>query len=481
MKVHNVRFGFATNSSSSHSIIVLRPGHTVDELANDDGGRAGAYEFGWEIFRLTEVEEKTRYVVAQFVSNVRMSGLDFPAIQKLIEDIFGVHISRSEYGSDLKWPDISIDHQSALSVPSEEIDFWRGFHKYVQRPDIVILGGNDNGGEPEDDYVPIPHDKVEWFDEIVDRGRKTFRIRYDNGRVVFFNSTNGTKTRISFDSNEEYTKASTPELVDLHITSYCPFGCSFCYQSSTKKGIHADKKQIFKIIRQLKKLGVFEIAIGGGEPTMHPDFAEILRYTRKQGIIPNFTTFSTAWLADQTILTAVADTVGGIGVSIHNLKDLNKFRKIQTTVLAKSARRLNTPKTMAQHVLGSLPVTETAELFKTCIDNYIPLLVLGYKDVGFGSRVAPEDHASFPTILKLILEDADKWCQISVDTAILQQFPDLLKVLDVSPVLATSEEGKFSCYIDAVNGQMGPSSYCPGQMGPLPPTYLGIKKLFQAY
>jgi hypothetical protein len=56
LKIHNVRRGFATNSSSSHSIVVLPAKHPVpDEVSDGDGG------YGWEDFVLTSPEEKARY------------------------------------------------------------------------------------------------------------------------------------------------------------------------------------------------------------------------------------------------------------------------------------------------------------------------------------------------------------------------------------------------------------------------------------
>jgi hypothetical protein len=43
MKIHNVRMGFATNSSSTHSIIFMpNKFGIVDELADED--------FGWQYF-----------------------------------------------------------------------------------------------------------------------------------------------------------------------------------------------------------------------------------------------------------------------------------------------------------------------------------------------------------------------------------------------------------------------------------------------
>jgi hypothetical protein len=59
MKIHNVRAGFATNSSSSHSIVMLAPGHHV---TTDEHSR---FEYGWENFTLSDPASKTAYLAVQ--------------------------------------------------------------------------------------------------------------------------------------------------------------------------------------------------------------------------------------------------------------------------------------------------------------------------------------------------------------------------------------------------------------------------------
>lgn len=480
MYVHNVRLGFATNSSSSHSIVILRPGYTTANIKAKNGSRSGDYNFGWEAFRLVDGEEKGYYVIAQFVSNLRRSNLSYAEISATIFELFGVHITEQEFG-DPNWPDISVDHQSVLGVSATHVEFWRDFYNFSQRDDVVIIGGNDNDGPLDESFAGAPADTFEMFSAFRDRDASDLLLRSDNGVWTMFNKHTGAKVRVSFTSDEPYVKASAPELVDLKLTNFCPFGCTFCYQSSTKTGIHAPKQTIFKIIRQLARLKVFEIAIGGGEPTMHPDFAEILKYAHEHNIVPNFTTYSIAWLKHDEIVSAVAKYAGGVGVSVHNLKDLEKVYKIRQAIFDHPDSSYGRPKVMAQHVIGTCSVVELVEMLDTCSDKHVPILFLGYKNVGFGTQVVPNDFSDFPIILKLALKNSTRWLSLSVDTAVLDQYPDILKVLEVSPVLATAEEGKFSCYIDAVTEQMAASSYAPDAMQPLPASAKTIKKLFATY
>ncbi len=44
------------------------------------------------------------------------------------------------------------------------------------------------------------------------------------------------------------------------------------------------------VIEQAAEMGVFQVALGGGNPNQHPDFVEILESTASKGIVPNYAT-----------------------------------------------------------------------------------------------------------------------------------------------------------------------------------------------
>lgn len=263
------------------------------------------------------------------------------------------------------------------------------------------------------------------------------KVKLDGEAKVFFSECTGLKIRAS---PKPYEKSATPELVDIKITDYCPYGCSFCYQSSTKKGQHATFARLSEYVDLLASLEVFELAIGGGEPSMHPDFVKFLYYTRDRGVVPNFTTFGVDWLKPE-IIQAVNDTVGGIGVSVHSDKDLAKYNRIKKEVKVQ---------VLAQHVLGTKSIKEVLAI----VDQAEHVLLLGYKTVGFGSSMKP--YQFHPDEIDAIFKSANK---LSVDTAFLDLYGKDLDRLKIPKELRSSPEGKFSCYIDAVQQKMGPSSY----------------------
>jgi MoaA/NifB/PqqE/SkfB family radical SAM enzyme len=84
-----------------------------------------------------------------------------------------------------------------------------------------------------------------------------------------------------------------PELADISISNRCSKGCSFCYRNSTPNGDLMSLDQYIQVLDQLTSPvwgPPFQVALGGGEPTEHPELIQILEETKKRQIMPNLTT-----------------------------------------------------------------------------------------------------------------------------------------------------------------------------------------------
>ena len=497
-KIANIRAGFATNSSSSHSIVILPKGKEGSVHEVEPNGWGDGLEYGWDRFILTTPRSKMEYLATQLAMAIEHHIPDIYARAALINDITGVdlaeYIGKDPFGyRDGDYLNASVDHQSYWSIRGfnyedpDTVQFFKDLAAKIRQDDVVILGGNDN----ENWRPPVPKGTkpFEVFTKGLDGDSRHRIIRKDQDYYTIFDKRTGTKIRFSIkDDAAKYTKANTPELVDLKITNYCPFGCSWCYMSSTKKGVHASLDEIKKHVDRLAELKVMEIAIGGGEPTMHPEFVQILEYINTKGMVANFTTFSVAWLKDERIVEAVRKYASAIGVSVHNRKDLDKVKKINLGVnetdyfayFSDSDVRI-----MAQHVFGGTEPGETAQLLMETWEASIPLLLLGYKKTGFGADVEPHDMSSVIELLTFAATGNKYHANmefLAIDTAFIKRFKPLLKKLKISPVLLSSPEGKFSMYIDAVTNKMAASSYdSPGKMVIVPESKEEFLKIWGKY
>ena len=84
---------------------------------------------------------------------------------------------------------------------------------------------------------------------------------------------------------------SAPVEVHLTLTRNCPMSCSHCYTSSGgEKFEDRPLADIEAEIAAMDSEGVFHVAMGGGEPLLHPDLFRVAESVRARGMVPNLTT-----------------------------------------------------------------------------------------------------------------------------------------------------------------------------------------------
>jgi len=150
---------------------------------------------------------------------------------------------------------------------------------------------------------------------------KTREFKESNYRAVWYN---GKTIRLALDPSQPITELEYPEFYDVKITGYCEGKCPWCYMDSSQDDPHyansIDKiKNYFGVMSCNQR--PFQVAIGGGEPTSHPQFIDILNAFKDLGIEPNYTT-NGMWSGDE-ILNASKEYCGGVAVSCH--PHLKKF------------------------------------------------------------------------------------------------------------------------------------------------------------
>lgn len=506
IRIKNIRMGHATNSSSTHSIVIFPKGHNVSSEIYDQ------FHYGWEKFVLVDKEDKLDYFATQMVLSMQ-EHVGAEQAAAICKEWLGVDLSHTiqipdadESWRDGPYCDVSVDHQSVFTFPVKAPkEFVEAFRDVISDDRVVILGGNDNDGSFDGEVQGQTYDSesfIQNFLDDVNRAESEFmKIRKSGEDWVMYNGVTGGKVRFTLDIEKDFEptnhgKAETPELVDVKITDYCPFGCEFCYQSSTRDGVHASLETLETVFASLRDMEVFEVALGGGEPTMHPDFAKILQTLRTDyGLTPNFTTFTNKWINDEAKLDAVFKYARGIGVSIHSIQDFEKIPPIIKALDDKAGYGSSPPpiepyqvpyylnhQVVAQHVVGSLSLDETIKLIDHAFKLGVQLLLLGYKTVGFGGITGSHDMSGLEMALKLSVENHHRQLNLSIDTAMAQNFPKLCEALDVDGIFVIPEEGKFSCYIDAVDKLYGPSSYIEkSDMVGLPTTTDEYRRIFQEW
>lgn len=454
MNIFNVRFGFATNSSSTHSIVRIPSGISVSD---DDVSCA---EFGWQDFVCSSTRSKQMYIASQlrqhFIHQEDTDSVDWDYFKFLIG------ISEKDFKTALGG---YVDHQSVISFPRTfsghglDIKFFKDFVSWVLNPDVAIIGGNDNRNDEHPLRKVCSELKQPFF---LDYGRDEVVARWDEKYHYWtlFNRSSGTKVRFSFDANHKVPKKSeVPELIDIKITDKCFAMCPFCYQGSTPDGKESDTTYLYHLTDILSDNRVFEVAIGGGEPTLYPGFSKLLKDCRSKGIVPNFTTKSLDWFKNQEFIR-ILPYIGSFAFSAQTPKQIKQLR---TTLDFYSDLiydiRPSRLKVNIHIVMGIHEDWQFRHLLKECFENNFTPVLLGFKSSGRGSTVKMKPYDKWMTDVQKVYEQINRNPMIGLDTVMVSEFKDTLKELNIPNYMYHGQEGTFSCYIDAINRTMAESSF----------------------
>lgn len=502
VQILQIRSGFACNSSSTHSIAILPVGQAAeDDEAFDDS-------YGWNSFICASSEAKDRYLAS--ILQAQISSSCGPHLTSaLVNEIFGFEIDSSA----------SIDHQSVFMLPLSEdqasihLEFFEAFRKWLADPRILILGGNDNS-ESTHGWDGLPEARPMPFER---ESEKRWIARRDEASDswTLFCPADGSKIRLrlqpegKFDEapvpgspapkaaweRQQDEKLSSPELMDIKITDACPYKCSFCYQGSMPKGEHASLASIGLIADRLAKANVFEVALGGGEPTLHPDFPEILEIFASRGIVPNFTTKNLSWLrgphAARILRTCgafafSAQTAAEAQRAFDGYDDALKSPAGNGQSVSEAAGHPGKGKMTIQHVVGVASPAEITKITEICLSRGAKLTLLGYKTNGRGeiALIEPEALATLQAAeagwMNAVTSAAQRlnkrWASIGVDTALAAKFQKELENMGNSSIFVRDKEGAQSGYVDGVAMTISPSSYSDTPPQPFGDDWLSVWK-----
>jgi MoaA/NifB/PqqE/SkfB family radical SAM enzyme len=80
-----------------------------------------------------------------------------------------------------------------------------------------------------------------------------------------------------------------PLQCSLYVTDRCNLDCAYCTEYDNSRP-HPSIDDLKKWVRKIRELGTMRIALVGGEPLIHPDIVELVRYCRELGFATSLTT-----------------------------------------------------------------------------------------------------------------------------------------------------------------------------------------------
>jgi len=80
-----------------------------------------------------------------------------------------------------------------------------------------------------------------------------------------------------------------PLQCSLYVTDQCNLDCAYCTEYDNSRP-HPSLDDLKKWVSKIRELGTMRIALVGGEPLVHPNIVELVRYCRELGFATSLTT-----------------------------------------------------------------------------------------------------------------------------------------------------------------------------------------------
>lgn len=273
--------------------------------------------------------------------------------------------------------------------------------------------------------------------------------KYKNGNYTVTIFDDGTKVR---SNNLDFFYPEYCESIDLKITNKC-YGngnglCAMCHECSSPEGKHGD---VLNLPFLDTLLPYTEIAIGGGNPLLHPDLIQFLKVLKTRKLIANMTVNQWTFMKSFDYLKNLVDEklIYGVGVSLTDANDkfIEDVKEFPNVVI---------------HVINGII---SREHMQKLANNGLKILILGYKEFGRGNEFYA-DSGDEINILKREMYDAlpdiinDGWFKcVSFDNLAIKQLdPKRLMSEDEFSEFFMGSDGEYTMYVDAVNREYAMSS-----------------------
>ncbi len=190
-----------------------------------------------------------------------------------------------------------------------------------------------------------------------------------------------------------------PPSLQIIVTSNCNFKCKTCF-GGFRRGDNLPISLLEKALDEAPKLGYKIITLTGGEPALHPQFPEIIKYIVKKGLLFNFISNGSLIEKYQFIVekyranfdTAVF-SIDGADAKINDyIRQPGSFKKVISAVKYFLSLDIPTVVEVCLNAINKDQINDMIMLFRK----------IGIKTVVFSSAVQT------PLNKKIILSDKEK-------------------------------------------------------------------------
>jgi len=185
---------------------------------------------------------------------------------------------------------------------------------------------------------------------------------------------------------------SAPREVHVVLSRKCAAGCKGCYVDATPQGAALSYDEACRILDELSAMGVFHVALGGGEALELDYLFAVAEHARKVGITPNLTTsglgLDEAAARKCAVFGQINVSVDGVGAAYARARGFDGYRHAERAL--RLLREVK-PEVGVNCVVSRSSfdhVGEVARLVRKLRLNELELL--RFKPVGRGARIDEE-------------------------------------------------------------------------------------------
>jgi len=209
---------------------------------------------------------------------------------------------------------------------------------------------------------------------------------------------------------------SSPDILDLQITDVCNMNCKYCYSNIQNKGQTIPFDKLKKILSDAKEIGVSFVSITGGEPTLYPEFNQLVNYLKSNNFIIHCNINGSNLSPD--IIDSLKQ-INDLGVSLDSLSKkyaLLRGKNLMTTVYKNIKELIKSKiKFKVVVVVSKVNINELDSLIKELFELGVRDIKLNYcLPIGRGKTNKLDVYVPYSKYIEKYLFLKDKYSSINI-------------------------------------------------------------------
>lgn len=113
-----------------------------------------------------------------------------------------------------------------------------------------------------------------------------------------------------------------PTQISVNITNRCNLACTHCMNNSgCRVGEEMQLETIRRIVDYMSERGIVCFDISGGEPFVHPDIKEILKYAKSKGL--NISIATNGTLLNEELIEILIEVEASVRISVDGIDEIS--------------------------------------------------------------------------------------------------------------------------------------------------------------